>query len=115
MLESLFSKIAGLKACNVIKKKLQQCEILKGTYSEEHLQTTGSVYLKSKLQIYSLAEKYIVFFLASSALQTLFPPKLYLFLRLSCFLNIYNVSYSNSLNRLNALSPYQRFVPMGNA
>ena len=33
----------------------------------------------------------------------------------SCLLNISNVSYSNSLDRLNGLSPYQKFVPASNA
>ena len=35
--------------------------------------------------------------------------------RLSCLLNIANVSFSSSLNRLNALSPYQKFVHFDNA
>ena len=43
MLVPLFNKIAGLKACNFIKIKLQQvfsckiCKIFKNTYFEEHL------------------------------------------------------------------------------
>ena len=49
-------------------------------------------------------------FLTSSALQTLVPPNLCLLLRLSRILNFFNVSFSSSLNRLNALSPYQKFV-----
>ena len=36
-------------------------------------------------------------------------------IRLSRILNIYNVSFSISLNRLNTLSPYQKFVQTGNA
>ena len=40
-----------LLTCNFIKKKLQYCQIFKSTCSEEHLQTTGAVYLKSKLQV----------------------------------------------------------------
>ena len=55
------------------------------------------------LYIWNLNCKY---FLTSSALQTLVPLNLYLFLRLSCLPNIFNVSYSNSLNRLNTVSPY---------
>ena len=51
MLESLLNDIAGLKAYNFIKKELQHCEIFKSACSEEHLWTTASVYLKSKLQI----------------------------------------------------------------
>ena len=51
MLESLFNKITDLKVYNFIKKKIQHCEIFKSTSSEEHLQTTASVNLKSKLQI----------------------------------------------------------------
>ena len=36
-------------------------------------------------------------------------------IRLSRILNIYNVSFSISLNRLNTLSPYQNFLQIGNA
>ena len=50
-----------------------------------------------------------------SALQTLFPPNLCLLLHLSRILNIFNVPFSSGLNRLNALSPYQKFVQIGNA
>ena len=46
-----------LKACNFISKKLQHCEIFKSPCSEEHLQTTASVYLKSKLQIMQFTHK----------------------------------------------------------
>ena len=48
-LESLFDKVAGLQACNFIKKGLQHrcfaviCEFLKNTYFEEHLRTIASV------------------------------------------------------------------------
>ena len=54
------------------------------------------------------------FFLTSSALQTLVPPDLCLLLRLSQIVNIFNVSFSISLNSLKALSPYQKFVQIGN-
>ena len=43
-MESLFNKVAGLKACNFIKKALTQVfsceyyEIFKNTYFEEHLE-----------------------------------------------------------------------------
>ena len=57
MLKSLFNKIACLKACNFIRKKLQHCEIFKSACSEEHLRTTASVYLKSKLQIMQFTHK----------------------------------------------------------
>ena len=75
-----------LKACNFISKKLQHCEIFKSACSEEHLRTTASVYLKSKLQIMQFTHKpktfnfriYKVFSFASSALQNLVPPNLYL-------------------------------------
>ena len=50
-------------------------------------------------------------FITSSALQTSVPPNLYLLLRLSWIRNIFNVSFFSRLNRLNALSPYQTFVP----
>ena len=55
------------------------------------------------------------YFLTSPPLQNLVPPNLCLLLRLSQMLNIFNVSFSSSLNRLNALSPYQKFVQIGNA
>ena len=59
MLEPLFNKIAGLKACNFIRKKLQHCEIFKTTRSEDvndcfcisEIQTTNYV-------IYTLAENF---------------------------------------------------------
>ena len=54
-------------------------------------------------------------FLTYSALQTLVPPNLDLLLHLSQILNIFNVSFSISLNRLNTLTPYQKFVQIGNA
>ena len=49
VLESYFNKIAGLKACNFIKKKLQHSCFpvniakLKNIFFEEHLQTAASV------------------------------------------------------------------------
>ena len=58
MLKSLFNKVAGLQAYIFIKKETptqvfscEHCEIFKNTYSEVHLRTTASVFLKSKLQI----------------------------------------------------------------
>ena len=54
-------------------------------------------------------------FLTYSALQTLVPPNLCLLLRFSRILNFFNVSFSSSLNRLNTLSPHQKFVQIGNA
>ena len=70
MLKSLFNKIACLKPCKFIRKKLQHCEIFKSACSEENLRTTASVYLKSKLQIMQFTHKpktfnfriYMVFF-----------------------------------------------------
>ena len=55
------------------------------------------------------------YFLTYSAWQTLAPPNLCLLLRLSRILNFFNVSFSSSLNRLNTLSPHQKFVQIGNA
>ena len=46
-----------LKACNFISKELQHCEIFKSACSEVHLQTTTSVYLKSKLQMMQFTHK----------------------------------------------------------
>ena len=54
-------------------------------------------------------------FLTYSALPTLVAPNLDLLLHLSQILNIFNVSFSSSLNRLNTSSPYQKFVQIGNA
>ena len=71
--------------------------------------------LLSEIQTTLSILKFTKYFLTSSALQALVPPNFYLLLRLSCLLNFSNVSYSNSLNRLNGLSPYQRFVLMDNA
>ena len=48
MLESLFNKTVGLKACNFIKKtpvqvhSCEYCKTLKNTYFEEHLRITNS-------------------------------------------------------------------------
>ena len=48
MLESLFSKVTGLQACNFTKKKLQHRRFpvnianFKNTYFEKHLRTAGS-------------------------------------------------------------------------
>ena len=46
-----------LKACNFISKKLQHCEIFQSACSEEHLRTTASVHMKSKLQIMQFTHK----------------------------------------------------------
>ena len=58
MLESLINKVAALKACNFIKKRLQHsfffykyCKIFKNTYFDEHLQTAASVILTAALYI----------------------------------------------------------------
>ena len=55
------------------------------------------------------------YFLTYSALQSLDPPNICLLLRLSEILNIFNVSFSSSLNRLNTISPHQKFVQIDNA
>ena len=78
------------------------------------------IILKSKLQIMKLKTSTSIlgfknYFLTSSALQTLVPPTLCLLLCLSRILNIFNVSFSSSLDRLNTLSPCQKFVQIGNA
>ena len=78
------------------------------------------IFLKSKLQIMLLKILTSLlrcknYFLTYPALQTLFPPNLCLLLYLSQILNIFNVLFSSSLNRLNTLSPYQIFVQIGNA
>ena len=57
MLLKIFQISECLKACNFISKKLQDCEIFKSACSEEHLRTSASVYLKSKLQIKQFTRK----------------------------------------------------------
>ena len=78
------------------------------------------IFLKSKLQIMQLKTSTSIlgfknYFLTYSALQTLVPPNLCLLLCLSRILHIFNASLSGSLNRLNTLSPYQKFAQFGNA
>ena len=69
---------------------------------------------------YTLAEnfdfnlRFTKYFLTSSALHTLLLSNLCLLLRLSRMLDISSVSFSSSLNILNVLSPYQKFVQIGN-
>ena len=58
---------------------------------------------------------FIKYFLTSSALQALVPQNPCLFLHLSRILNFFNVSFSSSINRLTALSTYQKFVKIGSA
>ena len=44
LLESLFNEVAGLKVCNIIKKRFEnKSEFFENTYPEEHLRTTVSV------------------------------------------------------------------------
>ena len=69
------------------------------------------MYQKTSISILGFTK----YFLTSSALQTSVPPNLCLLLCLSRILNIFNVSFSISLNRLNTLSPYQNFVQIDNA
>ena len=77
------------------------------------------MFSKSKLQIKQLKTSISVlgftkYFLTSSALETLGPPNLCLLLRLSRKLDIFNISFSSSIIRLSALSPYQKNVQIGN-
>ena len=77
------------------------------------------IFLKSKLQIMQLKISTSIlgfknYFFTYSALQTLVPRNLCLLLRLSQILNIFNIFFSSSLNRLNTLRPYQKFVEIGN-
>ena len=69
------------------------------------------MYLKTSILILGFTK----YFLTSSALQILVPPNLCLFLRLPRVLNIFDISFSSSLNKLNALRPYQKFVQINNA
>ena len=77
------------------------------------------IFLKFRLQIMQLKTSISIlvfknYFLISPVLQTLVPPNLCLLLCLSRILIIFKVLFSSSLNRLNALSPYQKFVQIGN-
>ena len=79
-----------------------------------------AIFLKSKLQIIQLKSSISTLgitnlFLTFLAFQSLVPPYSCLFLRLSRILNIFDVSLSSSLNRLNTFSPFQKFVQIGNA
>ena len=69
------------------------------------------IYILTSISVLGL----IKYFLTSSALQTLVAPNLCLLLRLSRIVRIFNVSFSSNLIRLNALSPYQKSVQIGNA
>ena len=78
------------------------------------------IFLKSKLQIMQVEILVSLlgfknYFLTYSALQTFVPPDLCLLLHLSLILNIFNVSFSSSLNRLNTLSLCQIFAQICNA
>ena len=78
------------------------------------------IFLKSKLQIMYLKTSISIlgftkYFLTCSALKTSVPPNQCLLLRISRLLNIFNVSFSSSQNRKNALSSYQKFVQISNA
>ena len=58
-MESLFNKVAGLKACNFIKKdtstqlfSCEYCEIFKNTSFEEHLWTSVSYFDKLQVNLF---------------------------------------------------------------
>ena len=77
------------------------------------------IFLKSKLQIIQLKTSISIlgfekYFLDLKLCKLQFH-QICLLLRLSRTLNIFNVSFSSSLNRLNALSPHQKFIQIGNA
>ena len=113
MLKSRFNKIACLKACNFIRKKLQHCEICKSACSEENLRTTASVYLKSKLQIMQFTHKpktfnfriYKVFYYLFSFAN--FSSTIFIF----AFASFLLIKHFQCLG----FSPYQKIVPMDNA
>ena len=97
----------------------EHCEIFKNTYSEVHLRTTASVFLKSKLHIiYILAENFIfsfriykifsslLSFANFSSTEFVFAFAFFSHTISSISPNISNVSFSSSLNRLNAFSHY---------
>ena len=82
--------------------------------------TVYEIFLTYKLQIMQLKTSTSIlefknYFLTSSAWQSLVPPNLCLLLCLSRILNIFDVSFCSSLNRLSTLSLYQKFVQIGNA
>ena len=106
----------------------ERCEVFKNTYSEVHLRTTASEFLKSKLHIiYILTENFIFSFRIYKIFSFPFrfanfssPEFVFAFAFSSHTIsnispNISNFSFSRSLNRLNAFSYYQKFVLNGNA
>ena len=87
--------------------------IPKNTYSEEHLRTTASVLLKSRLQIIKFKQYpktsfsilgFIKIFSCLLSFVNFSSTNFCLLSRLSHILNISNVSFSSSLNSLNSLS-----------
>ena len=75
------------------------------------------IFLKSKLQIMQLKTSISIlgfknYFLTSSALQTLVPPNLCVLSCLSRILNIFNVSFFDSLNRLSTVSLIKNFYKL---
>ena len=100
------SNIAKFSRAPVPKKIFER--LLLYIWNRNHKQC--NLHTSQKLSILGFTK----YFLTSSALQVLVPPNLYLLLRLCYLLNISNVSYSNSLNRSNGLSLYQKIEPMDN-
>ena len=106
----------------------EHCEIFRNTYYQVHLRTTASVFLKSKLHIiYILTENFIFSFRIYKIFSYLlsfanfnFTKFVFAFAFFSHTIsnispNISNVSFSCSLNRLNAFTHYQKFLLIGNA
>ena len=104
----------------------EYCEIFKNTYSEVHLQTTASVFLKIQTTniIYILGENlffnfriykifsYLLCFVKFSS--TKFPFAFFSHTISNISRNISNVSFSSSLKILNTFSD-QKFALIGNA
>ena len=108
MLEFLFNKFSDLQ--HKCLASANNCCCISEIQS-----TKNPIYFTHKPKTLFSFLVFIKYFLTSSALQTLVSPNLCLLSRLSCMLNICKSSFSSSLNKLNALSPYQIFVPIGNA
>ena len=124
-----FANFTGKHLCwSLFLIKLQK--IFKNIYSEVYLRTSASVFLKSKLTnnvIYILAENFIFSFRIYKIFSYLLSfanfsstEFVFAFAFLSHTIsnisrNSSNVSFSSTLNRLNAISHYQKFVHIGSA
>ena len=131
MLESLFNKLAGLQACIFIKKRLQHgCFPVNNTkfwstssndcFCISETETTNNViYIPAENFIFNFRiwKKFSYMLSFLNFISTEFVLHFVFFLHTISNIshNISNVSFSSSLNRLNAFSHYQKSVLISNA